>query len=457
MRWTLIGLALWFAGCKSGDGLVVVTVTALDSAPVRGIASLNGIATIGGQTKNFTVPTGAPFDLPPPRTFGIDVPSSLHGAFNLRLEARDAAGTLLAAADGVASVSAGSRADIMIQLGANGPGPDDMAMPVDMTGSGGGGGGGGGGASPDMAYAPGFTSMTTSDSTSSEFRSVWGTSPSNVYAITTFGGLYRHTSGTVFTFLQTVGGAGVNTYHMDGKGPNDIYIAGINTAGTLALRNTDGAGTTWTNIATSTNWQPFSVWAFDATHIFLAGQSANVAHVEMSPGAGVAFANVTIPGVVSGSGLYTVWGASATDYWAVGVAGFLLHYTTANGWQQITTPPPAQTLWGMGGSSTSDVWIGGASGYLAHWNGTTLTKIGLPAAFNMFYIVSIWANGPNDVYAAGNNSMTGATSGIAHWDGASWSFQPQPLGTGTSFYAVYGTGPNDVYAVGSGGLILHHP
>jgi hypothetical protein len=60
---------------------------------------------------------------------------------------------------------------------------------------------------------------------------------------------------------------------------------------------------------------------------------------------------------------------------------------------------------------------------------------------------SVWASGPADVFAVGDNGT------IVHYDGAAWL--PQASGTTEKLETVWGTGPADMFAVGGGSTILH--
>ena len=76
----------------------------------------------------------------------------------------------------------------------------------------------------------------------------------------------------------------------------------------------------------------------------------------------------------------SVWGSSATDIWAVGTAGTILHYDGAKcSSVQSGTDLPLYAVWG---SSASDVWAVGATRddpgtprTALHFNGTTWTSV----------------------------------------------------------------------------------
>jgi hypothetical protein len=114
-----VALALLAAGCKSsGDSLVVVTVDArpaLANVAVLHTSSTAGMMTIehdlgGGQTP-FSIGAGAT------KSFGVQVPSSITGAFSIHVEARNAAGAILGVGNGATTLSPGHREDLSIVLG----------------------------------------------------------------------------------------------------------------------------------------------------------------------------------------------------------------------------------------------------------------------------------------------------------------------------------------------------
>jgi hypothetical protein len=118
----LLGLAaLVAAGCTSGkgDSLVVVTVDAVPA--LSRVAVLHTTSMAGGQTIAQDVGGGgAPFSIGGgvQKTFGVQVPHSITGAFAIHVEARDASGKVLGAGDGMTTLSPGNRSDLTVVLGA---------------------------------------------------------------------------------------------------------------------------------------------------------------------------------------------------------------------------------------------------------------------------------------------------------------------------------------------------
>lgn len=65
-------------------------------------------------------------------------------------------------------------------------------------------------------------------------------------------------------------------------------------------------------------------------------------------------------------------------------------------------------------------------------------------------VQSIWALSPNDIWAVGNGGS------ILHYDGASWTLKPVPVGVSENLYGVWASGPSSVWAVGAFGRILRY-
>src|SRR6266550_1543677 len=83
-----------------------------------------------------------------------------------------------------------------------------------------------------------------------------------------------------------------------------------------------------------------------------------------------------------------IWGTSATDVWAVGDAGTILHY---NGTSWSSVPSGTfQFLDGVWGSSASDVWAVGDNGTILHFNGTTWSSAAVGTTLNL--LGSVWGS-----------------------------------------------------------------
>lgn len=161
---------------------------------------------------------------------------------------------------------------------------------------------------------------------------------------------------------------------------------------------------------------------------------------------------VWVPAGISGEdvSLFGLWGASATNLWAVGsgVRTGQAYVARSNGstWQTSSTGYAGE-LRAVWGSGPSDVWavgtgVNGGGGLKLHWNGSTWSNTSAIHAYH-----GVWGSGPNDVWAVGRN-YSSSQALVEHWDGSTWSAVSMPSLPGSVLESVWGSGPNDVWAVG---------
>lgn len=95
--------------------------------------------------------------------------------------------------------------------------------------------------------------------------------------------------------------------------------------------------------------------------------------------------------------LYSIWG-TATDVWAGGEQGLLLHRSAGGSWTRVETGH-LQPIRSIYGNSPSDVWFTGRLGDLDHFDGAKLTSFstGRPD----LHITTIFGRPGFEVYAAG--------------------------------------------------------
>jgi hypothetical protein len=128
--------------------------------------------------------------------------------------------------------------------------------------------------------------------------------------------------------------------------------------------------------------------------------------------------------------LYSIWGTSLTNIFAVGAGGRILHYD-GTAWTTMSSPT-TRTLARVSGRSATDVWAVGDSTLVrfdgTKWNDVPMTgelaavRSGVPSGLQGLFQLGLWSSGPNDVYVGGDNGR------IARFDGTTWRLMP----TGTS-------------------------
>ncbi|MHB1312039.1 MAG: sialidase family protein [Gemmatimonadaceae bacterium] len=125
----------------------------------------------------------------------------------------------------------------------------------------------------------------------------------------------------------------------------------------------------------------------------------------------------------SGGGiLYSIWGSSASNVFAVGAGGRILRYNGTS-WAAMNSPT-SRNLARVAGSGANDVWAVGDS-TLVHFDGTQWTSYPItddlrsivsrvPANQQATFQLGLWVKGPKEAYVGGDPGV------IARWDGSGW-------------------------------------
>jgi len=116
--------------------------------------------------------------------------------------------------------------------------------------------------------------------------------------------------------------------------------------------------------------------------------------------------------------------------------------------------PATSTIWWIHGTGASDVWAVGEQGLILHWDGSAWSPSTSPTAANLY---GVWAAAVDDVWAVGGSPIgSGPNDVLVHYDGAGWTEVPPPRALGATYFKVWGLSSRDVHVVGSAGLALHY-
>jgi hypothetical protein len=156
-----------------------------------------------------------------------------------------------------------------------------------------------------------------------------------------------------------------------------------------------------------------AVWGTGGT-VWVAGNSSIVRCTSVT--------SCTPDKVVGGDSLFGIWGTSATNAWAVGAHGTILHFDGTQ-WTSVTSPTPLKLvrIWG---SSATNVWAVGDSA-IVQYNGTTWA---VPPSAQGFlknnqsqqsglvdFQIGMFGFAANDLYVGTSYG------GIQRWDGLMWN------------------------------------
>lgn len=272
------------------------------------------------------------------------------------------------------------------------------------------------------------------------------------------------------------GGSGQSTWSNTTKYSTDDNDINISTLGQIQLATvpdswTLAAGSTLTD-ATDVD---FGAGTFSQTAVEGSGSPADV--TISTTQSWIEHASST---VATNQNLFSMDAVSASDIWAVGAAGKILHYngywkefadmgTNVNGIDMVS----ASDGWAVGNSSkfyhyngtswsesqdlgasavndvvmlsSSNGWAVGDSGKFYHYNGTSWSESQDLGASNLSGISSVSAS---DIWAVGGSGK------FYHYNGTTWS-ESQDIG-GTQMNDVYMLSASDGWAVGNGGAIYHY-
>jgi hypothetical protein len=326
-------------------------------------------------------------------------------------------------------------------------------------------------------------------------EAVWGTSPSNVYAVGDRS-VILHFDGESWSEEETPSRYGYNDIW--GSSPTDIYAVGTDVAhfngvewtdldlgisgsvrqvwGTsstdLYFRSWAGVfhydGTTLTELGFGENFSISDLWASGPDDVYVVTRSEMVHHYD-----GTEWSEYELAAPVSGRRFYEVSGASANNVLVCGSATMLYdgadwveiahedissisavwcngandYFAAADdrllrcdgtGWREISRMPEDEN-W----SRFEGIWVDQSEATFAVGDNGDIWRCrgGEIELFNMSYmrLDDIWGSSHDDVYAVGRRGT------ILHFDGESWSSQP-PF-TEDDIRKLWGTAADDVYAI----------
>lgn len=142
-----------------------------------------------------------------------------------------------------------------------------------------------------------------------------------------------------------------------------------------------------------------------------------------------------------------LFGVAAVEgsVFAVGAGGTIRRYIRVDDRFTAMASPTRALLYAAWGDRASNVYAVGSGGTLLHFDGSSWQSL---ATDTKQSLLDIWGSGPQDIYVVGSGGL------VLHFDGKTWA--RVETGTRANLYGVHGRGPGDVFAVGEGGVVLHY-
>lgn len=305
----------------------------------------------------------------------------------------------------------------------------------------------------------GATWQRSSTGVDESLMAVWASSANNVIAVSRFG-TAMHWDGTAWRNVPT-GVGGLSSVW--GFSPTDVYAVG----GYDALH---WDGQAWSRIDVGVSWQMNRVTGTPDGELFIAGE-AGVVHRRGGAWQALDFAGLRGP-------LFGVWANSSADVVAVGHWGVAYRWDSA-GWSVLLDPKPISDVLSLGagdtyvlsggvlyrwsgsrltpvnangrlaysvwGTSTSSLWLAAQSNVMMWWDGTAWHE----TTFNLnYYPIQVFGTSAKDIVAVTRVSTL-------HWDGGAWQTRLMPPGSMFGIPRLWGTASDTVFfAVGPRGVIL---
>jgi hypothetical protein len=248
-----------------------------------------------------------------------------------------------------------------------------------------------------------------------------------------------------------------------GSSPSDVYAVGA-----AIVLHYDGKA--WNSVAYGlSGYSLKSVWGSSSSDVFVSGASGSGGAILHYDGSSWSVAASGLPGTVS-----SIWGTSAADVFAVATQYSaasqqylsVIYHFAGDSWREMTRSQSnsdirGDTLRDMWGSSSKDVYAVGERLYSAdtpshnsvttviyHYDGTSWSSI--TGGIGRLY--GVWGSSSSNIFAV--MGMQGREDTVYHWDGVMWRATEHNFGN--YLLGVSGASSSDVLAVGYGGLIFHH-
>jgi hypothetical protein len=183
------------------------------------------------------------------------------------------------------------------------------------------------------------------------------------------------------------------------------------------------------------------VWSDGPTNAWAVGQQSTIARWDGTRWNAVS--DVRRPIVAQLDNYNAVWGAGGS-VWIAGDAGIIRCRTATTCSQEQV--PGAGVLYAIWGTSATNAFAVGAGGRILHFDGTAWTAMTSPTTGRL---VRLWGNGPNNVWAAGDTV-------VLRYNGTAWKpATPEELqpsqnafdssAQGLKQIGVWGTTSGDLY------------
>ncbi|HUS31569.1 MAG TPA: hypothetical protein VMZ53_23850 [Kofleriaceae bacterium] len=280
----------------------------------------------------------------------------------------------------------------------------------------------------------GFSSWPARADTShavEDLRAVFGTDANNVFAVGANGRIVRSTAIQIESYLPK---PGANYAGGFGLTEDELYTVGaVGTQGVIYEYVGANNNNVW--VQDYLGGEPLNaVWSTAGGPTVVVGQRGVIRTSVAAPAWSAVHSDNTMT-------LNGIWGTSYNDLFTVGAGtngGVILHFNGST-WSAQTVPPGVGGLFSVWGTSTANVFAVGDAGVILHYDGSAWSIV-RAAASSAPPLYAVWTGG-DEVIAVGGD--------IVQRHGTAWIATRAP----TTLHALAGS-PGNVYASGDLGMLL---
>lgn len=295
-----------------------------------------------------------------------------------------------------------------------------------------------------MVPGPPLSWSRVASGTANNLWDVWGSSATDVWAVGDFGTVLHYDGIRWQAALDSVSHFFRGVW---GSGPRDIWAVGFHSLDSTVpvIFHYDGQG--WARDASIADTVPrpqlTDVWGASASNVWAAGYGGRILHFD-----GSRWTNDPADPAYH----ERIWGTSASDVWIVG-PGAVLHYDGSRWSSQSDSLLTVKQLFSGWGASRSDQWaVGFLNNGFLHFDGSHWTRVA-PADSAAGFGYGMWGVAPSRIWVVERTGSTGpGTGAVWQFNGTRWSVVARDTVNLTGIWASSGS---DVWAVGDLGTILH--
>ena len=277
---------------------------------------------------------------------------------------------------------------------------------------------------------------------------IWGSGPDDVFAVGTGGIILRYDGER---WHERTPMPGLTLTNVWGSGPDGPVFAVSQIGSILGYDRTLDA---WEEMPATTNGSLEGLWGYGPDNVIAVGDDA-ILHYD---GTTWSRADVRLPpGIDEPPYWVDVWGTGPSRTFAVGAlrgvetgGGVILEYDGTS-WtymnvceddEETLEPCTVGNLKDVWGNSASDIYAVGDEGTILHYDGND-EDVWMPLEFEVnLRLESVWASGAGQVWAVGWNGT------FLRYGGQAWGVRE--VHGAPQLSDVWGTDPNNVYAIANG-------